>query len=234
MSKYTTEVRYICEVNAGLDESAGETSVETIIEKAIPNIFNFDFPIFDESYRFGLEKKILMHYYTREICEETVGLWKLRLKTKLNEIMPYYNQLYNSERLEFEPLLNQKVKRTGYDHDYNHELIDEETKNSKKDVVTTSNLNRYSDTPQGTVSNLEANTYLTNATKDDGTVETEYGKKTENDGDNTRENTKDYWETYEGYTSVSASKLLLEYRETFLNIDMLVINELEQLFMGLW
>lgn len=112
MSKYTTEVRYICEVSAGLTESAGFDDIENIITTAAPHIFNFTFPIFDDAYKLPLEKKILRHFYTREICEETVGLWKLRLCDKLNNIMPYYNKLYESELLEFNPL---------YDVDYRNE-----------------------------------------------------------------------------------------------------------------
>lgn len=103
MSKYTTELRYICELEAGLMESKGVSGVEEIITQAAPKIFNFPWPIFDEDYRLSLERKILLSYYTREICEETYGLWKLRLDAKLNEIMPYYNQLYKSQLIEFDP-----------------------------------------------------------------------------------------------------------------------------------
>ncbi len=103
MSKYTTEVRFICESNAGLTESEGFNNINQIIVNSAPQIFNFDFPIFDEDYRLPLEVKILRHYYTREICEETVGLWKLRLQDRLNMIMPYYNQLYQSLDYEFNP-----------------------------------------------------------------------------------------------------------------------------------
>ena len=84
MSKYTTEVRFICETAAGLETSQGYTSVNKIIEKALPSVFDFTFPIFDESYRNVLETKILKHYYTREIGLESVGLWKLNLETKLS------------------------------------------------------------------------------------------------------------------------------------------------------
>ena len=104
MSKYTTELRFICETHAGLSDSKGFNDVDTIIASAIPYIFNFSFPIFDEDYREVLETKILRHYYTREIGFETYGLWKLKLETKLNEIMPYYNKLYESELLKYDPL----------------------------------------------------------------------------------------------------------------------------------
>ena len=64
MSKYTTEVRYVCEYYAGLDKSVGGAKVDDVIEKSISGIFDFDFPIFDENYRSVLEKKILKHYST--------------------------------------------------------------------------------------------------------------------------------------------------------------------------
>ena len=104
MSKYTTELRFLCESLTGHDESEDYSSIDEIIEDALPIIFSFDFPIFDEEYREVLETKILRHYYTREIGCETYGLWKLRLQTKLNEIMPYYNKLYESELLKYDPL----------------------------------------------------------------------------------------------------------------------------------
>ncbi len=106
MSKFTTEVRFICESESGLVESKGFNSISEILYLSAPKIFNFDFPIFDESYRLPLETKILRHYYTREISEETVGLWKLRLQDRLCMIMPYYNQLYESELIKFNPLYN--------------------------------------------------------------------------------------------------------------------------------
>ena len=91
MSKYSTEVRFICETAAGLIESKGYNDVESIIDKAVGSIFESDIPFFDNDYGIKLEKKILRHYYTREIGLETVGLWKLQLNTTMKEIMPYYN-----------------------------------------------------------------------------------------------------------------------------------------------
>ncbi len=112
MSKYTTEVRFLCETAAGYTESQGFNSIDAILNTSAPLVFNFDFPIFDEDYRLPLEKKILRHYYTREISEETVGLWKLRLQDRLCMIMPYYNQLYQSELLQFNPLYDVDLTRT--------------------------------------------------------------------------------------------------------------------------
>ena len=112
MSKYTTEVRYICETMAGLDHSEGYNSVNNIIDQSMDKIFDFDYPIFDQNYKRILQRKILKHYYTREIGAETVGLWKHFLDMKMNEIMPYYNKMYLSETLEFNPLYDVDLTTT--------------------------------------------------------------------------------------------------------------------------
>ena len=99
MSKYTTEVRYICEQKSGLEESKGFNSVDGVIGKSWDKIFTSKVNFFDEDYRQVICKKILKHYYMREIGCETVGLWMLWMNTRLEEIMPYYNQLYESAML---------------------------------------------------------------------------------------------------------------------------------------
>lgn len=129
MSKYTTEVRFICETYAGLKES-GNYPVTQVVEAAAPLIFE-NFPIFDEAYRLPLEVKILRHFYTREICAETVGLWKLWLNNKMWEIMPYFNKLYKSELLDFNPLFDTDYNRTynrKEDGDRNQNVTSETTR----------------------------------------------------------------------------------------------------------
>ena len=303
MSKYTTEVRYICEVAAGLTESTDYTGVEEVIKKALPVVFDFSFPIFDENYRSVLETKILKHFYTREIGLETVGLWKLKLNTKLNEIMPYFNQLYSSQLYTFNPFYDVDLTRkhridgsgkrdtdTTSNTETQHRITVDETGNTVTDNTSTSTgegtsentevrtgtnnqtddfVEKYSDTPQGGITDLRADKYLTNATirdddkkqttndnvKNDGKTssnvstkddtEVEDSRNTETSGNNssttngnvsaTLTNTEDYLETVQGKNGgTSYSKLLMEYRETFLNIDMMVIERLEDLFMQLW
>lgn len=283
MSRYTTEVRYICEISAGLDESVGYMNIEQVIKNCLPKVFDFDFPIFDEKYRGVLETKILRHYYTREIAHETVGLWKLKLCTKLNEIMPFYNQLYKSELLAFNPLFDvdltreRKVDSTGTRDTSTKTDIEVDTNSDgnrhadvtlKNDTTSTDTgsssdtgkrKKMYSDTPQGAITDLEAGKYLTNATINDDlnivtTTGTGTGTQTGSTGtdENTENNSnsstnsnvssntditnlENYIETIKGKQGTqSYSSLLKEFRETFLNIDMMIIDDLEELFFGLW
>lgn len=163
MSSYTTEVRYICESYAGLTSPTDPMyDIDEIIEQARPKIFNFNYPIFDEAYKPELEHKILSHFYTREIGLETVGLWKLRLKNKMREIMPYYNQLYNSEKLVFDPFIN-----TDYTDENHTDTKDNGTANGNR--VDTKDITRDTES-QRDIDNL-------------GTDATEYGKVTSKEFD---------------------------------------------------
>lgn len=149
MSKYTVELRFVCEQASGLKDSVGYNGVENVITNAAPKIFDFYYPIFDESYRRALEEKILLHYYTRELCEETIGLWKLRLKSKMNEIMPYYNQLYESALLKFDPFVD-------IDYTQTHRGRANETKKQEKNRETSADTSFDENTENlATTDNIE-------------------------------------------------------------------------------
>lgn len=283
MSKYTTEVRFICEEKAGLKESVGYYKIEDVLEKSWKSIFYLNFPMFDEAYRKTLCVNILRHFYSREICAETAGLWILWLNERMNRIMPYYNQLYKSELLEFNPLYDVDLTTTStntHSGSENENNTDErKSKNTDTGSKTTSNAtseevkesnsvtssgssgstDKYSDTPQGALTGLMSDKYLTNARMISGTTSgTDTGKNdstktgsltgSETDarttdstasdkftGSKTINNTDDYVQRVSGKNGgVSYSKMLLEFRETLLNIDSMVFEELEDLFFWLW
>ena len=259
----------------------------------------------------------------REIGAETVGLWQLWLNTKLEEIMPYYNQLYESALIEFNPLYNIDLHRTrtktgaeqgtlndtlqgthstsgnvtetvnvvgGMDREQTTSdsgsktgsgTSNETTANDEthSDIDTIQKSDAYSDTPQGSLSNVDNNAYLTNyrkiqegdtnsgsknididtdktysdseSTDTSGTLSEDISTsedttkgvtKSESGSNNSTKRrttglntTESYIESVTGANgNYSYSKLLNEFRDTFLNIDMLVIGEFKSLFMGLW
>lgn len=247
MSKYTTQVRFICESKSGLEVSGGSGDVDNIIAGSWNKIFTSKAPFFDEAYRSVLCSKILKHYYMREICCETVGIWTLWMNTRLEEIMPYYNQLYESAKIKFNPMHDVDLTRE-------HKRTENETASGNKDTNITSNgttnittnsdenkKDLYSDTPQGTLTGVENETYLTNARKITDNAEVNNTEKNTSDYSNKEETTsnvdttEDYLETLVGKQGTeSFSSLLNKYRETFLNIDMMVIEEFNDLFFGLW
>ena len=253
MSKYTTEVRFICENSAGLSEGVGADNVDSILDKCWNKVFNFDFPIFDENYRQVLCRKILKHYYTREIAHETVGRWKLALNAKLNEIMPYYNQLYKSELLEFNPFydvdLTRKREGSGTSNrtSNNTETNSGTSKNvsSGSGTSNTDTLNRFSDTPQNSmdtqgIADSVPLTTVTKVNEDNTTTNENTDTLTRNDnktgsGAENINNTDKYIETVKGKQGTeNYSSLLKKFRETFLNIDMMIIEDCSDCFFTLW
>ena len=279
MSKYTTEVRFICESKSGLEVSGGSSDGDNVIANSWNKIFTSKAPFFDEEYRSVLCQKILKHYYLREICCETVGIWTLWMNTRLEEIMPYYNQLYESAKIEFNPMHDVNLTRN---HERNIDGTSKEdrtrtdnttgkrTLTGNRDTDSTGNGTKnttsgsdgtkrdlYSDTPQGAITGLENEKYLTNARKitdnvnGTGNEETNTTEKTGTDYSETEDTTgkvegvtsntgssnttEDYLETIVGKQGTeSFSSLLNKFRETFLNIDMQVIEEFSDLFFGLW
>jgi hypothetical protein len=269
MSKYTTELRYICESLAGLSESKGYNSVADVIEQARPKIFNFTYELFDPNHKAELETKILKHYYGQEIGLETYGLWHLELDKRMNEIMPYYNKLYESASLEFNPLDDVNYTKTHagtHNEDETESVENSLTGQNSRNVQssetgesssteTNDGVNRsmFSDTPQGKVNDadVEGNAYLTSVTKDtnNSTVTDDRESErnvTSNDTSsytdsrnisrqNGKEGANEFTETMKGKVGTySYAKLLKDYREQILNIDLMIINDLQDLFMLLW
>lgn len=252
MSEYTVELRNICEAIAGHSRPTNYADVENIIQTARGEIFNFDYPLFDESYKSVLETKIIKHYYTREIGLETYGLWKLKLDTKMNEIMPYYNELYKSTKFEYDPLNDIDVTTTIDDTKTDTGTIKTddttETENTTKlDRSTASGqsgktVNKNSNTPQGEITDLENGRYMSSASivsgENNGT-ETLLSNdivsgRNKYDGEHIRDlkTTDEYIKTVKGKIGTNSySKYIAEFRKNILNVDMMIIDELSELFM---
>lgn len=237
MSKYTTEVRFICENSAGLRESEGANNIDSILDKCWNKVFNFDFPIFDENYRQVLCRKILKHYYTREIAHETVGRWKLALNAKLNEIMPYYNQLYKSELLEFNPFYDVALTRARKGIGTSNRTSNNTETNNSSVKLNSETINKFSDTPQNSMDtqSITDNVPLTTVTKiNNNNASTNESKDTFTGKENIN-NTDKYFEIIKGKQGTeNYSSLLKKFRETFLNIDMMIIEECSDCFFTLW
>lgn len=214
MSKYTTELRWICE-QAYIDykNSHPEIDLPELIEANLNAIINAgcnkifwknketpdneydnidnEFPIYDENHRKELCFKIIKHYYTREIAAETFGLWKLWINERMNEIMPYFNKLYESADITYNPLYDVDYKRSGNksgldtrentkenektgsnsylengnQNNSRHIENDRDSENSDISVNETNseNIDKFSETPQNGLSGVLDGTYLTTA-----------------------------------------------------------------------
>ena len=212
-----------------------------------------DYPIFDESYREQLNNKIIQHYYFREIGFETEALFKNRLNQKMNEIMPYYNQMYESSKLKIDPLstidleevFSRKSKTTGEGTSSTSGTGNNTNNFNSTDTTDYGKISKFSDIAQAqtTPNEILNDKYLTSATVDDGQDKnTNTGTNTSQTESTTRGTSTDKRNLDEDTTltrkgnngTASESELLNMYRETFLNIDMMIIDDLDELFLGIW
>lgn len=275
MAVFTTEVRTICESIAGIQHHVSFGDIDRAIASSWEEIFQPTWNTFDPDYKVILCTKILKHYWMREIGCETVGLWLHYLNTRLGEVIPYYNKLYESAAMEFDPLHDYDMTHTSQrnedgvtDSQNSGESTDTvnstdnstHTRNGEEKVVgqgssTGQSINKFSDTPQGSLDGVLTGEYLTNASvdantgsqnsqrdstnKDNSTGEIKRNERRTNEnsstGKITAKTTEEYVLTMKGKTgSKSYSKLLMEYRDSLINIDKLIIDGLSDLFMGLW
>lgn len=238
MSKYTIDVRSICEMYYGEKEHVGQTKIDNILTAVAPKVFDFDFPIFDENYRLVLEKKILRHFYTREIGMETEGLWKLKLEDKLNTIMPYFNKFYEMYVLKLNPLYNfSSTKLHGGAVDRTDNLTGSYQNSAVSNSNATSNDTRlYSDTPQNGLTDVQEGKYLTNATVDGSkNIADATSSGSGSNADNrVIADMNGYYESVQGLEGKFVGEAWKAFRDGFVNVDELLFNELEELFMQLW
>ena len=299
-----------------------------------------DYPIFDENYRDILNKKILDTYWFREIGFETPGKFNWYLDTTLRNIMPYYNQLYQSELLKINPLYtmdlsenyagkdditsNTTADSTANTTNTGTNIQDADTTQSTSNTTVTDGVN-VSDRKQTTLTDgktttdvtqhdlgggtktqtdqgisvgsippgddislaaLTSDTWASSANRKDFTVEdvtttdmtintdttgtqhntvSDSGKITSTDDTTVTDNgvvetnakqtstlnsatdstfnnvlngttnkIEDYLKTIKGTMNISQSELLMKYRKTFLNIDLLIIKDLNDLFLGVY
>ena len=204
----------------------------TTIKTLIDNNFDFglkDYPIFDEDYREHLNDMILKHYYMAEIGFETAALFKQYLNNKMEEIMPYYNTLYQLQKdlLNNAGGIDQNVNLTEtYTHNVNTEGTSASTSNSDSE-----NKGVTQNTPQGNLVNQNIN----NFNYADGIT---MGSSNSNISDNSNTSGKtveDYIKKIQGNNGQRyAYEVLIEVKKNILSIDLEVINQLEDLFMGIF
>ena len=257
MSKYTTEVRFILEVAAGYTESQDANKIDEIIASTWQSVFTDKYVIGSAMYTEHICQMILKHYYFREICCETVGLWKTWMQTRLHEIIPYYDKLYATigalsvEKALLDIDLNKRhdgEHSITYTDDTTDDLIFGNNRATTGTIVDDGEnhvVNKYSDTPQGGLTGINENRYLTDVRMIDGTDdntrthnlnEAKTGKDSRViDGEKHDDGTDAYVETVKGkYGGKSYSELLKQYRDTLLNMDEMVINEFDDLFMRVY
>lgn len=213
------------------------------IKSLIDNNFDFqldEYPIFDENYRNTLNQNILYHYYENEIGFETAPLFRFYLKQKLNEIMPYYNELYKvQKKLIDENLLlnNVNITENLQGTNSNNTSTSTTSQSNSSNSGTSNNKNLFLDTPQGNEykGTINDTNYATNVTFDNNTSSNTIQDTSSNSGTANVSGTNAYIKTIIGNNGAKFNiDVLNDIKNKLMNIDLLIINELNDLFMQIF
>ena len=189
-----------------------------------------------------LARKIVDHYYVREIGFETIGLFKHYAKVYMQEIMERKLPIIYSQYLKYDPLSNVDFTET-----YTREIVGNTNMQSNGRASSNSNSNSSgsglqvnSDTPQGEISkqNILNGTYASSTSANESSNNSSINDITQNQGtSNGSSNQKEIFTRHEEGDNgviITNQRLVKEYREIISAVDEDIINELNKLFMGLY
>lgn len=234
----------------------------TLLKTLIENNFKIDldsYPIFNENHRAELNQKIIDHFYFREIGFETAELFNFHLKRTMNEIMPYYNKLFQSELLEngvdfltdfheSETIAKDSTDMFATFSGATDKAFNKSASAGSDKTVNDGKSFDYSiksDTPQQQLvlspDSLQyaSETETNRGTGDSATPSKRHAAQTTENAGNTNSATTSDREKSEDLTRTKSGKspgktyaeMIEDYRRILLNIDMMIIGELENLFM---
>lgn len=162
------------------------------IEIGRQQLFNFNYPFFSTEYKKEFETNFIRHFYFREIGRETEGAFKFELETWLRINAPYYNKLFESEQLDFDPFISYDLateyqRNIEKEEDSNKTGTTNETKNN---TVTGSN-SREEDLVKTETTTTEGETTRTGSNTSTGAISTsatEEGESQSNGSTTTEDN----------------------------------------------
>lgn len=187
-------------------------TVMELLENKV-EIFNFDYDFYNEDLKKKFEKKFIDHYLMEEIGFETIGLFKHYLRTSLNEMYPFYRHLYETTSYIYNPILNYDVNE-----EIVREIISDSTSSSKGE-----GKNFGYDTPR--IKTTDYKNSPSNINEDSTSNEV-------NSNGNQKEN---YNRVTKGNIGVMTTQdLIMKERAIIINIDKQILEELNNLFMGVY
>lgn len=232
MATYTVELRKICEIYT-----------RPVVESWFKDYQLSDYLLPDQLEVLNktniwnkekLAKKIVDHYYMREIGFETPELFRHYAKLTMNEIMESKLPLIYTTALEYDPLVNVDFTET-----FNR-TTEGEGENKGNSISNAQNnasgLNINSDTPQGEINkeNILKGNYATNTSASE--TESNITDETNTTSSLTNKNKEEFTRHLKGNQGISATyqAMIKQFRENIVSVDREIINELQTLFMGLY
>ena len=232
MAKYTIELRKVCDIYSREEVEKWFKDYELLDflrEDEIESIQNAG--IWNKE---KLARKIVDHYFVREIGFETPALFKHYAKVTMQEIMEEKLPLIYSSSIKYDPLVNvdyiETFERT-QDGEISNNGTSTSNSSSNSDTLSINNT-----TPQQRITkqNLDSGLYASSVNQSENNSGIESEVNSENNG--TSSSNEQYTKKIKGNSGVSATaqKMVEQYRQNIIAIDRQIISDLNILFMGLY
>lgn len=198
-------------------------TLNNVVNDELEGDFNLLFPeynLFDDEHKDELQKKIFDHYRFREIGFETTERFIHEFKTKLLEIIPLANLYYES-------MANEKLKQL-YNWWRKKNYTRNKNGNKNDGNYSTSNTanNTFNDTPYSSYPSNSNYSTTTNKNTSSGT--------TKHDKDAVYQDTEIYNDNEEGFNGMTPAEAIKKYMDVLMDVDMWIIDNLNELFMGVY
>lgn len=249
------------------------------------DLWKFDYPSYYKGEeKKAFEQKVIDHFYLRQIGSETVGRFLHQFRSRVREIMPRYIELYKTVEIMHgleDPFGNVDIVET-YEETTGEQTTgsgetgstsktssssesastatgssSETSEGSESRDNTEDREHRFSNTPQGSISNID--NYLTEASKDHNVNEESLERSSSSSSENSSEATgsssdetsatgsTNYTETGSKTGTVSHTLRrkgnqgvntyahdMIEFRQAIIDVDMMIIDDLNCLFLGIY
>ena len=222
---------------------------EMMSQPLINGVFTFDYEFYSDNHqdKETFEKLFISHFYFREIGFETPERFKVKLQAKLNLIMPYYRQLAMTEWDKVRSVEQMMTSK-------NLTETTEHTQSIQGNSETQSNQSSTSNASQNTTSSNESKSSnladgVSQSSLDDGYL-TSSGKAEQTDtlqsessgtgsqtltGNNEQQLTEKTTLTSNGDIGIQTpAYAITEWRKVIINLNQLIINECEDLFLKIY
>ena len=189
-------------------DAESKTKIRNLAKATHEKIFDFEYPLSSKVNKEDFECQILNHFIMRRIGQETFTAFQLFLENKLNEILPYYNIMFDS-------LVDYNLFNDGEVITRNREDNGTSSLNSTNEIKT-----KFAEYPMNQLSDIDDGKYVTNQTTQNG-----------NNGSNgTSSNITQETETRSG---IDKMDLYQKYLQTKNSIMTMIYKDLDILFYGL-
>ena len=165
-------------------DSETHTRISDLSSVARETIFDFEYPLSENVDKEKFETLILDRFLMRRLAYETYTAWHIALRVKINEIMPYYNKL-------FDAMSEWNLFKDGESY--------EKTINNGARIDS-----RYSKLPQNEIQDVQNGSYMTDYT---------LGQNTSNGKEKFEKDNSDKINTYARYLQENTKIMNLIYKD---------------------